>query len=94
MNATDFADYLVGKGMPFRNAHHCVGQAVGYALAHSRELHELSLEELKSFSALVQEDVFEMLSTEAMIDRRRSAGGTATENVMAAIATARTALEL
>ncbi len=94
LNATDFADYLVGKGMPFRNAHHCVGQAVGYALAHSRELHELSLEELKSFSALVQEDVFEMLSTEAMIDRRRSAGGTATENVMAAIATARTALEL
>ncbi|MFO7686896.1 MAG: argininosuccinate lyase [Desulfobacterales bacterium] len=94
LNATDFADYLVGKGMPFRNAHHCVGQAVGYALAHSRELHELSLEELKSFSALVQEDVFEMLSTEAMIDRRRSAGGTATENVLAAIATARTALEL
>jgi argininosuccinate lyase len=94
LNATDFADYLVGKGMPFRNAHHCVGQAVGYALAHSRELHELSLEELKSFSALVQEDVFEMLSTEAMIDRRRSAGGTATEKVLAAIATARTALEL
>jgi argininosuccinate lyase len=94
LNATDFADYLVGKGMPFRNAHHCVGQAVGYALAHSRELHDLSLEELKSFSALVQEDVFEMLSTEAMIDRRRSAGGTATENVLAAIATARTALEL
>lgn len=94
LNATDFADYLVGKGMPFRNAHHCVGQAVGYALAHSRELHDLSLEELKSFSALVQEDVFEMLSTEAMIDRRRSAGGTATEKVLAAIATARTALEL
>jgi hypothetical protein len=63
-----------------------VGQAVGYALAHKKELHDLSLDELKSFSALIQEDVFEILSTEAMIDRRRSAGGTATENVRAAIA--------
>ena len=93
INATDFADYLVGKGMPFRNAHHCVGQAVGYALAHKKELHDLSLDELKSFSALIQEDVFEILSIEAMIDRRRSAGGTATENVRAAIAVARAALE-
>ncbi|MGB5615576.1 MAG: argininosuccinate lyase, partial [Desulfobacterales bacterium] len=93
INATDFADYLVGKGMPFRNAHHCVGQAVGYALAHNKELHDLSLDELKSFSALIQEDVFEILSTEAMIDRRRSAGGTSTENVRAAIATARAVLE-
>jgi len=93
INATDFADYLVGKGMPFRNAHHCVGQAVGYALAHNKELHDLSLDELKSFSALIQEDVFEILSTEAMIDRRRSAGGTSTENVRAAIAAARAVLE-
>ncbi|MEN8690586.1 MAG: argininosuccinate lyase [Desulfobacterales bacterium] len=93
INATDFADYLVGKGMPFRNAHHCVGQAVGYALTHKKELHDLSLDELKSFSALIQEDVFEILSIEAMIDRRRSAGGTATENVRAAIAVARAALE-
>ena len=93
INATDFADYLVGKGLPFRTAHHCVGQAVGYALAHNKELHDLSLDELKSFSALIQGDVFEILSTEAMIDRRRSAGGTATENVRAAIAAARAALE-
>jgi argininosuccinate lyase len=93
INATDFADYLVGKGMPFRTAHHVVGQAVGYALAHKKELHDLSLDELKSFSALIQGDVFEILSTEAMIDRRRSAGGTATENVRAAIAVARAALE-
>ncbi|MGD2011005.1 MAG: argininosuccinate lyase [Desulfobacterales bacterium] len=92
INATDFADYLVGKGMPFRTAHHCVGQAVGYALAHKKELHDLSLDELKSFSTLIQGDVFEVLSTEAMIDRRRSAGGTATENVRAAIAAARGAL--
>ena len=93
INATDFADYLVRKGLPFRTAHHCVGQAVGYALAHKKELHDLSMDELKSFSTLIQEDVFEVLSTEAMIDRRRSAGGTATENVRAAIAAARATLE-
>ncbi|MFZ0134138.1 MAG: argininosuccinate lyase [Desulfobacterales bacterium] len=93
LNATDFADYLVGKGMAFRNAHHCVGQAVGYALAHHKELEHLTLEELKTFSNLIQEDVFEILTTEAMIDRRRSAGGTATQNVQAAIAAARETLE-
>ncbi|MFZ1202608.1 MAG: argininosuccinate lyase, partial [Desulfobacterales bacterium] len=92
LNATDFADYLVGKGMAFRNAHHCVGQAVGYALAHHKELEQLTLDELKTFSNLIQKDVFEILTTAAMIDRRRSAGGTATENVRAAIAAARAAL--
>ncbi|MFZ0243163.1 MAG: argininosuccinate lyase, partial [Desulfobacterales bacterium] len=54
LNATDFADYLVGKGMAFRNAHHCVGQAVGYALAHHKELEQLTLDELKTFSNLIQ----------------------------------------
>ncbi len=93
LNATDFADYLVGKGMAFRNAHHCVGQAVGYALAHHKELEQLTLEELRTFSSLIQEDVFEILTTEAMIDRRRSAGGTATQTVQAAIAAARDTLE-
>ena len=93
LNATDFADYLVGKGMPFRNAHHTVGQAVGYALENNKEIHELTLEELKTFSNLIQEDVFDILSTAAMIDRRTSAGGTATENVRAAINDARKLLE-
>ena len=93
LNATDFADYLVGKGMPFRNAHHTVGQAVGFALENNKEIHELTLEELKTFSNLIQEDVFDILSTAAMIDRRTSAGGTATANVLAAIDDARKALE-
>ena len=92
LNATDFADYLVGKGMPFRNAHQIVGQAVGHALENNKELHELSLDELKSFSSLIQEDVFGILTTEAMIDRRKSAGGTATENVRLAIIDARKGL--
>jgi argininosuccinate lyase len=85
LNATDLADYLVGKGMPFREAHRCVGQAVGVALQQNKELHELSLEELQSFSALIQEDIFDSLSLKQLIDRRSSFGGTASKRVTAAI---------
>lgn len=85
VNATDMADFLVSRGMTFRDAHSCVGKAVSYALSKHKELHELSMKELKSFSSLFTEDVFEVLTIQAMIDRRRSFGGTATENVTAAI---------
>lgn len=85
LNATDMADYLVSKGMPFRQAHSCVGKAVGYALGKKMELHELTLEEFKSFSSLFEKDIFDVLTTEEMINRRKSFGGTATENVLAAI---------
>ncbi len=85
LNATDMADYLVTKGMPFRQAHDCVGNAVSYALNKNRELHELDLEELKSFATIIEGDIFDILSTEQMISRRKSIGGTATENVLAAI---------
>jgi argininosuccinate lyase len=89
LNATDMADYLVGQGMPFRNAHAVVGQAVAYALARGKELHELSLKELNTFSNLIQNDIFDHLTLEHMIARRQSAGGTAASNVRAAIDTAR-----
>jgi argininosuccinate lyase len=85
LNATDLADYLVGKGMPFREAHGCVGQAVRLALQQNKELHEFSLEELQSFSALIQEDIFESLSLKQLVDRRTSFGGTASKRVTAAI---------
>ena len=85
LNATDLADYLVTKGMHFRKAHSCVGEAVSYALNKNKELHELTLEELKSFSLLIEEDIFGILTVEQMIDRRKSFGGTAAKNVMAAI---------
>jgi argininosuccinate lyase len=85
LNATDLADYLVGKGMPFREAHGCVGQAVKVALKQNKELHELNLEELQSFSALIQEDIFEALSLKQLVDRRTSFGGTASKRVTAAI---------
>ena len=85
LNATDMADYLVARGMQFRQAHSCVGKAVGYALSKKMELHELTLEELKPFSSLFDKDIFDVLTVEEMINRRKSFGGTATENVLAAI---------
>ena len=93
LNATDLADYLVKQGVAFRDAHSCVGKAVSYALDHQKELQELSLEELKTFSSVIGEDIFKMLTIENMINRRRSAGGTATENVKAAIARAEQELD-
>ena len=88
LNATDMADYLVGQGVPFRKAHDIVGQAVAYALDKEKELDELSLKELQEFSKVIQDDLFDHLGLENMISRRRSAGGTATENVKAAISQA------
>jgi argininosuccinate lyase len=92
LNATDMADYLVNQGMPFRKAHTCVGNAVAYALGKGIELDQLTLEELKQFSPLIKADIFDRLTLEYMINRRQSAGGTATENVIRAIADARRAL--
>jgi len=89
LNATDMADYLVEKGMPFREAHGCVGRAVAYALGEGKELHELGLDELKKFSGLIGEDIYPALSLRRIIDRRMSHGGTATRNVRAAIERAR-----
>ncbi len=93
LNATDLADYLVTRGMPFRQAHSCVGNAVSYALKQQKELQELTLKELKSFSSLIKKDVFDVLTIEQMINRRTSFGGTATENVKAAIGAAEKSLD-
>ncbi|MCU0597885.1 MAG: argininosuccinate lyase [Desulfobacterales bacterium] len=93
MNATDMADYLVARGMPFREAHGCAGKAVAYALKNKKELHDLTLDEMKSFSGLIGDDIFQFLTPRAMIDRRRSWGGTATDNVRDAIQRAQEALK-
>lgn len=85
LNATDMADYLVTKGMAFRDAHACTGKAVGYAIGEKKELHELTLEEMRSFSSLFSSDVFDVLTPASMIERRKSFGGTAAENVLPAI---------
>ena len=89
LNATDLADYLSERGMPFRKAHHCAGKAVAHALAQNMELHELPLEQLQRFSSLIKEDIFEFLTVDAMIQRRNSYGGTAADNVRSAIKAAK-----
>lgn len=94
LNATDMADYLVASGMPFRQAHGCVGEAVAYALSQKKELHELTLNELKSFSSHIKKDIFQILTTDRMINRRKSIGGTALECVKAAIKKAEKDLKL
>jgi argininosuccinate lyase len=92
LNATDMADYLVGRGVPFREAHACVGKAVAYALEQGKELDQLSLDELKPFSAFIKADIFDHLTLAHMIDRRQSLGGTARDNVARAIGNARKVL--
>lgn len=85
LNATDFADYLVSKGVAFREAHGMAGKVVKYALAKKKEIHELSIDELRSFSLQINEDVYNFLTHQAMIDRRMSYGGTSTKRVNRAI---------
>ncbi|MFP4475929.1 MAG: argininosuccinate lyase [Desulfatibacillaceae bacterium] len=93
LNATDLADYLAARGVPFREAHNVAGRAVQYGISQGKELHEMTLDELRRFSDRVEEDIFESLATEAVVNRRKSAGGTATENVRAALEAARVELE-
>ncbi|NOY68686.1 MAG: argininosuccinate lyase [Deltaproteobacteria bacterium] len=93
LNATDLADWLATAGMPFRQAHECAGRAVAYAIKQNKELHELSLDELRAFSPLIKDDIFDALSLDTVISRRRSYGGTARQNVIAAISRAKEALE-
>ena len=90
--ATDLADYLVRKGMPFRDAHEVVGQAVRLGLETKRDLADLSLEELQSFCAEITEDVFNVLTLEGSVAARKHIGGTAPETVRSAIKTARAGL--
>lgn len=87
--ATDLADYLVRKGMAFRDAHEVVGLAVRLGLASGRDLSELSLVELQQFSVLVAEDVFDYLTLEGSVAARKHVGGTAPDTVRSAIQLAR-----
>jgi argininosuccinate lyase len=87
--ATDLADYLVKKGLPFRDAHHAVGSAVAYAVTKNCDLADLSLDELRKFSALVEQDVYERLTLEGSLRARNHYGATSPEQVRAAIARAR-----
>jgi argininosuccinate lyase len=87
--ATDLADYLVRKGLPFRDAHEVVGKAVALGVARGCDLAELSLADLKAFSPLVEDDVFGVLTLEGSVAARDHIGGTAPAQVRAAIRRAR-----
>jgi len=87
--ATDLADYLVKKGLPFRDAHEAVGHAVKAAEQKGVDLPQLSLAELQSFCPQVEEDVFAVLTVEGSLSSRNHIGGTAPEQVKAAVAQAR-----
>jgi argininosuccinate lyase len=88
-NATDLADYLVGKGVPFRTAHEAVGRAVLYALEERKELHELSADELRQFASEVDDDVKDALTLDASLTSKAAIGGTSPERVAEALAAAR-----
>ncbi len=83
--ATDLADYLVRRGVAFRDAHECVGQAVAYAIGHNLKLSELSLSQLQSFNQSIAEDVFGVLTLEGSVNARDHFGGTAPAQVRAAV---------
>lgn len=81
-NATDIADYLVRKGLPFREAHEVIGKIVLYAIQNQKFLLDLSFEEYQEFSSLFEEDIYQVLSPEQVVAVRNSFGGTSPEQVI------------
>jgi argininosuccinate lyase len=87
--ATDVADYCVRKGLPFRQAHEVVGKTVRYCVENRKDIPELSLDEFRSFSSLIESDIYDYVTLEASVNARKATGGTATEAVLREIARAR-----
>ncbi|MCG6936515.1 MAG: argininosuccinate lyase [Proteobacteria bacterium] len=87
--ATDLADYLVRNGVPFRDAHEIVGQVVRYGVDNGKDLSEMSLPELHQFSEVIEADVFDVLTLDGSVAARDHIGGTAPQQVRAAIGRAR-----
>jgi argininosuccinate lyase len=90
--ATDLADYLVRKGTPFRDAHEVVGKSVAYGIKTGKDLSEMTLEELQQFSNTIEQDVFDVLTLEGSVAARNHIGGTAPDQVRAAVKRARAEL--
>ena len=88
-NATDLADYLVRKGLPFRRAHELVGRIVSHVTGQSKRLEDLPLSEYQQFSPLFQKDLYDSISIKASLASRRALGGTAPDRVCEALARAR-----
>jgi argininosuccinate lyase len=87
--ATDVADYCVRKGLPFRQAHEVVGKTVRYCVENGKDIPELSLEEFRRFSPLIENDIYDFVTLEASVNARRATGGTARAAVEREIARAR-----
>ncbi|MFO7888221.1 MAG: argininosuccinate lyase [Eubacteriales bacterium] len=88
-NATDLADYLVRKGIPFRETHEISGKIVQYAIKQNKKLSEIKLESFKKFTNLIEEDIYEEISVETCVNKRNLIGGPAKEAVMRSIITAK-----
>ncbi|MDX6447458.1 MAG: argininosuccinate lyase / amino-acid N-acetyltransferase [Blastocatellia bacterium] len=93
LNATELADYLARKGTPFRQAHETVGRIVMHALEEKLELNDLTLEDLRSFSPLIEQDVFDSLSIVRTLATKSQIGGTSPERVAEALVSARARLQ-
>ncbi len=91
--ATDLADYLVRRQVPFRDAHEIVGKAVAYCIDNTLELADVPLAQLQKFCDRIEQDVFEVLTLEGSVNARNHPGGTAPEQVRQAVARARKQLE-
>jgi argininosuccinate lyase len=87
--ATDLADYLVRKKIPFRDSHEIVGKAVAFCLVNNKDLSEMSMEELKKFSNIIEDDVYKVLTIEGSVEARDHFGGTAPEQIKIAVQAAR-----
>ncbi|HTG70439.1 MAG TPA: argininosuccinate lyase, partial [Candidatus Udaeobacter sp.] len=92
-NATDIADFLVGKGLPFRQAHEVIGKTVLYCIEQNKYLLDLTLEEFKQFSSLFDDRIYAVLQPEQVVNARNVYGGTAKTQVQDAIGRADLALE-
>lgn len=79
--ATDVADYCVRKGLPFRQAHEVVGKTVRYCVETGKDIPALTLEEFRSFSELIEADIYNYVTLEASVNARKATGGTAREAV-------------
>lgn len=88
-NATDVADYLVKKGLPFREAHAVVGRMVFYSIEHDKSLDDLTMDEFKEFSDIIEDDIYNAISMETCVNDRKVIGGPAKEVVEKAIADAK-----
>jgi argininosuccinate lyase len=93
LNATDVADYLAKRGVPFREAHEVTGKLVAHCLREGKELDQLTLEELRGFNAIFDNDVYADMNLDNVVNRRNSAGGTSSTQVQLQLRQAESALE-